>query len=432
MARANPPHRRSPVWGAFPMACCVWAGLSGIAWAQWPAGVAGTAAQDIAGISSSVIRLSDRVIVVECLDVNVTAIAADSGIVVIDTNHSSIIMEQVRRVIEEQFGRGDFINVIVTHGDPDHVGGIGAFPGIPLVAHRGFAAYVGHAMASRLHIDWARTSRLEAARKKYQSVDPQCKEGAALRALIASLELLAPDSAKVRASSTPALAFTDSLCLDLGDVRLELRFCGNAHTNHDILVYVPEERLLLTGDVINSPRSSGFPVNAMADVSRLVGELEGLLRRETGLETVVPGHGPPLSRADLETFCTTIAERFTRVRVDHSTAFLMSRAIEREGILAALQRYPVPAGRTTEALYWSEEEFSILGMRLVRSGMVNEGISVLQRATAALPQSALLYDCLGDAHVENGHVEGALAAYERSVDLMPENRHAQEMLRILR
>jgi len=76
------------------------------------------------------------VIVLDCLSVNVTAIASDSGIVVIDTNRSYGVMQRLRRVIEEEFGRKDFIYVVNTHGDPDHSSGNQVFPSVPLVAHQ--------------------------------------------------------------------------------------------------------------------------------------------------------------------------------------------------------------------------------------------------------------------------------------------------------
>lgn len=380
----------------------------------------------------TVTRLSSRVIVLDCLKVNVTAIAAKSGIVVIDTNRSPGVMQRLRRVIEEEFGRRDFIYLINTHGDPDHASGNAAFPSAPLIAHQDYAASILHAKASTLRDRWTQRSRLEEARARYRALDPESKEAEGLRAEISALESMDADPHDGRASRLPEVTFKDSLRLDLGDLTLELRFCGEAHTNHDIVVYVPQEKLLLAGDLICSPERPCFAIDAMADVPRLVRELEGLLQREAGLERVVPGHGEILARADLSGFCRTVSERYGQVRTENSAARIVSQAIERDGIQAALERCPPPAPDGQGTVQWSEEEFSTLGVRLMRRGMVAEAVSVLQLAVRALPESALLYGGLGDACLENGDREAAVAAYEKALALVPNYRYAAEMLRILR
>jgi len=75
---------------------------------------------------------------------------------------------------------------------------------------------------------------------------------------------------------------------------------------------------------------------------RLVRELEGLLRREAGLEFVVPGHRKVLTRADLSSFCRSVADRYGEVKPERSAAGIISQTIEREGIEAALRRCPPP------------------------------------------------------------------------------------------
>jgi glyoxylase-like metal-dependent hydrolase (beta-lactamase superfamily II) len=392
----------------------------------------GSAAPGIMAISYGVTRLSNRVVVLDCQSVNVTAIATDSGIVVIDTNRSRGIMEHLRGVIEQEFGRKDFAYVINTHGDPDHSSGNWAFPSVPLIAHRNSPAFLLHAKASTLHNEWSLRRSLQTAHAGCRAVKLDSSEEAELLARITALESMYADARDGRTARMPTIVFSDTLSLDLGNLTLELRFCGEAHTNHDLVLYVPEEKLLVTGDLISSPRSAGFSINAMADVPRLLRELEGLLQRQPGIETVVPGHGKTLTRADMLTFCGSLAERFRRVRTEDSAALLVGRTIEREGIHVALDRFPVSIADVHGSLYWSEEEFGTLGLRLMRSGMLEEAMRVLQRAIDALPQSAFLNDCLGDVCVEREDRAAAVAAYEQSLALMPENRHAREMLSILR
>ena len=389
-------------------------------------------APDVPDIPYTVTRLSKRVVVLDCQDVNVTAIAAKSGLIVIDTNRSPAVMQRLRRVIEEEFGRKDFIYLVNTHGDPDHSSGNPVVPSVPLIAHRDYAAFITHGKALALRNRWSRRSRLEDAQAKLTGMNPQSPKAESLRVRIATLELMSADLHDGRSARVPTVTFKDSLHLDLGDLTLELRFCGEAHTNHDLVVYVPEEKLLLAGDLICSPWSPCFSINAMADVPRLVRELERLLQQEAGIETVVPGHGKVLTRADLSTFCRTLAERYGEVRIESSAARIVSQTIESEGMQAALQRCPWPARGGQGTLDWSVWEFGTLGVRLMRRGKVDEAIGVLQLAIRAQPQSAYLYDCLGDACLENDDRAAAAVAYERSLVLMPDGRHAEEMLKTLR
>jgi glyoxylase-like metal-dependent hydrolase (beta-lactamase superfamily II) len=371
------------------------------------------------------------VIVLECLDVRVSAIASRSGIVVIDTDRVPAVMERLRGAIERELGRRDFLYVVNTHGDPDHASGNAALPSARLIAHRNFMPFVLHAKAARLHARWAAQSRLEDARSRYAKLDPTSDEAVDLRGRIATLEVFGEGSSGESISRIPDIVFDDSLTLDLGDLTLEMRFCGEAHTNHDIVVYVPEERLLFTGDLICSPESPCFPVNAMCDAPRLVRELEGLLHREAGLETVVPGHGEVLARDDLETFCRVLSERYAKVVPENSAAWILGRTMEREGLGPALERVPLPPPGASGTPYWSEEELAALGGRLVRKGRADDAVRVLRLSLRALPESALLTGTLGDALLERDNRDAATAAYARCLALMPEHRRAAEMLKAI-
>lgn len=390
-----------------------------------------SADSDVSAIPYVLTRLSDRVIVLTCLDVNVTAIAARSGLVVIDTNRSSGAMRRLRSVIETEFGREDFAYLVNTHGDADHSAGNLVFPSVPLVAHENYAEFVRHAKASTLRNQWRTRSRLGAARSRYPALDRGSAEAESLRTAISVLETIDGDLREVRVARVPAITFRDSLSLDLGDLTLELSFHGEAHTNHDIVIYVPEEKLLLTGDLICSPQNPCFSVHALTDVPRLVDGLEGLLRREAGLEIIVPGHGKPLARADLATFCRSLSERYGQVGVENSAARILGRTIQVEGIHAALERCPPPTPQNPGTLHWSESEMATLGVRLTRSGRVEEALQVLRLAVHVLPESSYLQACLGDACLENNDREAALNAYRRSLSLEPANRYAAEMLEAL-
>ena len=107
----------------------------------------------------------------------------------------------------------------------------------------------------------------------------------------------------------PTITFTDRLELysgESGDLKIELIFMGPAHTTNDIVAWLPERKLLFSGDLIFN---GGTPFVAMGSVS---GSLQAVRRlRELGAETIVPGHGPvcgPAVMDDMETYLTFIQD----------------------------------------------------------------------------------------------------------------------------
>ncbi|MFF4851222.1 MBL fold metallo-hydrolase [Streptomyces sp. NPDC001194] len=86
----------------------------------------------------------------------------------------------------------------------------------------------------------------------------------------------------------PELTFRDATTLHVGDVRAELIHIGPAaHTTDDTVVWLPDQRVLFTGDLV---MNGVTPFCVMGSVS---GSLRALQRlAELGATTVVPGHGP--------------------------------------------------------------------------------------------------------------------------------------------
>jgi glyoxylase-like metal-dependent hydrolase (beta-lactamase superfamily II) len=63
---------------------------------------------------------------------------------------------------------------------------------------------------------------------------------------------LAEDPESVPGLTWPTMTFTDRLDLHLGDRTVELRWLGRGHTAGDIAAWLPEERILFSGDLVES------------------------------------------------------------------------------------------------------------------------------------------------------------------------------------
>jgi glyoxylase-like metal-dependent hydrolase (beta-lactamase superfamily II) len=119
---------------------------------------------------------------------------------------------------------------------------------------------------------------------------------AALR-LLASREELAP-AVDARTRLVGADRWIDGpTTLMLGGVDFLLRPAGPAHTREDLVVWVPQRKLLFAGDLVFRER---IPFVGQADSGRWIDALDTLLGFDAAV--IVPGHGPASTsaRADLE------------------------------------------------------------------------------------------------------------------------------------
>jgi glyoxylase-like metal-dependent hydrolase (beta-lactamase superfamily II) len=123
-----------------------------------------------------------------------------------------------------------------------------------------------------------------------------------VRGEIKFLELHAQDLREGYELVKPTQVFTEKQTLDLGDVQLELVFFGRGHSLSDTLIYVPQEKLLVTGAVVY--QRGQFPEigeqTTMEDVQRFLAVLDRFLAEDAKIDRVVPSHSPALVKRDLE------------------------------------------------------------------------------------------------------------------------------------
>ncbi|HLV74069.1 cyclase [Actinomadura hallensis] len=87
----------------------------------------------------------------------------------------------------------------------------------------------------------------------------------------------------------PFLTYTDGVTLWVDDLRCEVRHVGTpAHTTNDSIVWIPERRVLFSGDLLFN---GGTPFLLQGSVSGVIKVLEEVIA-PLDAETIVPGHGP--------------------------------------------------------------------------------------------------------------------------------------------
>ena len=130
-------------------------------------------------------------------------------------------------------------------------------------------------------------------------------------------EIFAPfDFARARGRA-PTRTFEKRLDLTVGDKAVELHMLGPAHTAGDVLVWIPNDRVVFTGDLLFidvTPIMWAGPVgNWLAACDRILA---------LGAESIVPGHGPMTDAAGVRRLQEYLrwANREARQRFDAGLA----------------------------------------------------------------------------------------------------------------
>jgi cyclase len=93
-------------------------------------------------------------------------------------------------------------------------------------------------------------------------------------------------------STPPTTLFDQTMEVMVGNKRLVLTHLGSAHTRGDVLVHVPADRVLYTGDLLFV---GGHPVIWAGPVENWIKTCDYILSLD--VEVIVPGHGPIADKA---------------------------------------------------------------------------------------------------------------------------------------
>jgi glyoxylase-like metal-dependent hydrolase (beta-lactamase superfamily II) len=142
----------------------------------------------------------------------------------------------------------------------------------------------------------------------------------------------------------PTVAVDSHHTLEVGDVRFELFDFTGLHSDSDILILVPEESMLFTGDVFWGGRLPILGDMTSAGFNRLMENWNAILEMSPDLSTMVPGHSDvPLTVADFNALNQYVSRLWADVQVARQAGtdlvrFLMQHSLK--------ERYPEVADYT--------------------------------------------------------------------------------------
>ena len=208
---------------------------------------------------------------------NTGFIVGKNGVIVIDAKMTPDSAKEMLAEIGKVTTK-PITHVILTHSDPDHVNGLAAFPkGLTIIAQDNCKKEVQDAIAS----------------------PPPGPFGAASAALRDYLP-------------TQTVSKTQEMTID--GVRLRLIYFAPAHTSGDLLVYLPQQKILYTGDILTMQ----FPLPLVHRDKH--GTAQGMLTNLKGISTMdvttyVPGHGDLQTKSGVQKRLAESQARFDQVKM---------------------------------------------------------------------------------------------------------------------
>ena len=188
---------------------------------------------------------------------NTGAIVGRSGVLLIDTTSTEARNRALLAAVGERTGGLPVRAAINTHHHGDHTYGNCLLPaGIPIVAHH------------------------------------RCRDEVLRAGLVAQALFPTADYGGIEVTP-PTLTFERTLSLHVDQTRVELVFVGPAHTLGDVIAWLPDRRVVFTGDLVFH---GAHPFLAEGCLANYPSALERV--RELGAEVLIPGHGP-LAGADV-------------------------------------------------------------------------------------------------------------------------------------
>ncbi len=190
-------------------------------------------------------------------------IVTDEGVVVVDTQlipfFAIEMIKEIKAITDKPIKYA-----INTQWHTDHVGGNEAFfPQTRIIAHEF-------------------TRKIIAKRRKEQEegkVDESLKQ-------LGEFKFTPPD-----------ITFDENMTLHMGGKVIELKFFGGGHTGGDIVVYLPKEKVIFSGDLFS--KGSGLP--DYRDDSNIDKLIKSLRKMQTlDIEKIVPGHMSIVEKKDIQ------------------------------------------------------------------------------------------------------------------------------------
>jgi cyclase len=246
---------------------------------------------------------------------NTAIIETDDGVIVVDTHSkpsaARVVMERLRELTSKPVRF-----VINTHFHWDHWHGNevypAAYPNAEIVTNQITREAMVRKGLKRIQ-DHVREVPAEIA--KLEAAIAAARSSAERAKLEADLRLARAYLTEVRAlkPALPTVVFEQAMRLYRRDREIHLLHLGRAHTEGDVFVYLPKEKIVMTGDAVigwTPYMGDGYPEDWVATLDRLAA---------LDFDRMIMGHGAVAGREWLRFFRGYVSDLVESVRAEVAT-----------------------------------------------------------------------------------------------------------------
>jgi glyoxylase-like metal-dependent hydrolase (beta-lactamase superfamily II) len=217
---------------------------------------------------------------------NSIVIVNEADVVVIDSGGAPLSAANALRLIRGVTSKP--VSVLInTHWHGDHNLGNQvyreAFPAMRIVSHE---ATHGHMTGETMSYVAGLPHELDGYIKEFEAMAAKEPLSERRRLMLEDLHVAKREVEQVRITP-PDLTFSDKLTLHRGKREIQVLHLGKGNTDGDAIVWLPQEKVLISGDLIVHPLPYGigsYPREWLATLDEL---------SRFPFELLVPGHGEP-------------------------------------------------------------------------------------------------------------------------------------------
>ena len=256
---------------------------------------------------------------------NTAIIENDDGVMVVDTHSkpsaARVIVERLRQMTSKPVRY-----VVNTHFHWDHWHGNevypAAYPNAEIVTNQITREAMVKKGLKRIQ-DHVRTVPAEVAKLRAEAA--AAPTTAQREKLTADLRLAEAYLAEVKAlkPALPTIAFEQTMKLYRRDREIHLLHLGRAHTEGDVFVYLPKEKVVITGDAMigwTPYMGDGYPEDWAGTLDRLA---------QLDFTHIIMGHGEVADRDWLRTFRGYVSDMVEAVRREVATGATLDEVKQR-------------------------------------------------------------------------------------------------------
>jgi cyclase len=275
------------------------------------------------------------------VDANSVFIINEDDVVVVDTSGAPSTTKEVLAALRRLTDK-PVKYVINTHWHDDHIIGDPvyqeAFPGVEFVAHARMREYLpGQGAVNRKNFLQGAPGALESLKsslsnnKSITGAEITDEERESYASDIRLVELALAEAPGTRLT-LPTITLEDRLTLHRGGRVIDILHLGGGHTAGDIVVHLPREGIVITGDLVV------WPVPLVGGDQSHVGAWGATLEKLRALKpsVIVPGHGPVMRD---DSYVKLVASLFASVKQQTEAAVARGETLEQARKSVSLDEY---------------------------------------------------------------------------------------------